>query len=66
MINFFKGSFGNLYIFKKVDKTINDVPLKSLIFQTGQKKWDGGSNLCLINNTLFKKTIKFQFIVNTN
>ena len=29
--------------FKKVDKTINDVPLKSLTFQIGQTKWDGGS-----------------------
>ena len=27
----------------KVNKTINDVPLKSLTFQTGQTKWDGGS-----------------------
>ena len=26
-----------------VDKVINDVPLKSLTFQTGQKQWDGGS-----------------------
>ena len=26
-----------------VDKIINDVPLKCLTFQTGQKKWDGGS-----------------------
>ena len=23
--------------------TINDVPLKSLTFQTGEKKWDAGS-----------------------
>ena len=27
-----------------IDKTINDVPLKKLTFQTGQIKWDGGSN----------------------
>ena len=26
-----------------IDKTINDVPLKKLTFQTGQTKWDGGS-----------------------
>ena len=31
------------YTFLKVDKTINDIPLKNLTFQTGQKKWDGGS-----------------------
>ena len=42
MINFFKDSFGNLYIFKKVDKIINDVPLKSLTFQTGQKSGTEG------------------------
>ena len=28
-----------------MDKIINDVLLKSLTFQTGQKKWDGGSNM---------------------
>ena len=27
-----------------VDKTINDIPLKSLTFQIEQKKWDGRSN----------------------
>ena len=27
-----------------MDKTINDVPLKCLTFQTGQTKWDGGSS----------------------
>ena len=27
-----------------IDKTINDIPLKKLTFQTGQTKWDGGSN----------------------
>ena len=32
------------YTFLKGDKTINDVPLKSLTFQTGQTKWDGGSS----------------------
>ena len=32
------------YTILKVDKTINDVPLKNLTFQTGQTKWDGGSN----------------------
>ena len=26
-----------------MDKTINDVPLKCLTFQTGQTRWDGGS-----------------------
>ena len=35
---------GQSEYFLKVDKIINDVPLKSLTFQTGQKKWDGGSN----------------------
>ena len=28
-----------------IDRTINDVPLKKLTFQTGQTKWDGGSIL---------------------
>ena len=28
-----------------IDKTINDVTLKKLTFQTGQTKWDGGSIL---------------------
>ena len=28
-----------------IDKTINDVPLKKLTFQTGQTKWDGGSTI---------------------
>ena len=32
-----------IYTFLKVEKTINDILLKSLIFQTGQIKWDGGS-----------------------
>ena len=31
----FKGSFGNLYFFFKVDKTINNVSLKNLIFEIG-------------------------------
>ena len=30
--------------------TINDVPLKNLTFQTGQKKWDGGSIYILVCN----------------
>ena len=30
--------------FYKADKTINDVLLKYLTFQTGQTKWDGRSN----------------------
>ena len=30
--------------FYKADKTIDDVPLKSLTFQTGQINWDRGSS----------------------
>ena len=36
------------YTILKVDKTINDVPLKNLTFQTGQTKWDGGSKKYII------------------
>ena len=54
MINLFKGSFGNLYIFKNVDKIINDIPLKSLTFQTEQTKWDGGSIIFRIANAMSK------------
>ena len=38
-----------------VDKTINDVPLKSLTFQKGQKKWDGGSTI-YFTYSLYKKS----------
>ena len=31
------------YTFFKADKTINDVPLESLIFETRQRNWDGES-----------------------
>ena len=34
--------------------TINDVSLKNLTFQTGQKKWDGGSNYLHTKTKLVK------------
>ena len=33
-----------LIYFYKADKTINDISLKCLTFQTGQTNWDRGSN----------------------
>ena len=47
------------YTFLKVDKTINDVPLKNLTFQTGQTKWDGGSTnyLKIMRDQVQKKKI---------
>ena len=52
------------YTILKVDKTINDVPLKNLTFQTRQKKWDGGSVKIRIKNItpsipLFLSSISF-------
>ena len=35
--------------------TINDVSLKNLTFQTGQKKWDGGA-FCL-SSALLKESV---------
>ena len=37
-----------------IDKTINDVSLKKLTFQTGQTKWDGGSTYLLIIKNINK------------
>ena len=39
--------------FYKVDKIINQVPLKCLTFQTGQTKWDGESNFIECSSYLF-------------
>ena len=47
--------------FKKVDKTINDVPLKSLTFQIGQTKWDGGSIILFIFILKMKNTKVLNF-----
>ena len=42
------------YTFLKNRQDINDVPLKSLTFQTGQTKWDGGS--------ITKRTPNYQLV----
>ena len=44
--------------FYKADKTINNVPLKSLVFQTGQTNWDGGSNFFITFYIFHKNCIK--------
>ena len=50
LINLFNASFVNLYIFKKINKIINDIPLKSLTFQIGQTNWNRDSNNKELNN----------------
>ena len=52
MINLFKSNFVNLKHFYKVDKTINNVSLKSLTFQTRQTNWDGGSSIYMHTYTI--------------
>ena len=42
-----------------IDKTINDVSLKKLTFQTGQTKWDGGSIIYIV-----MKPIKIVTVAN--
>ena len=48
------------YTFLKIDKTINDVPLKSLTFQTRQKKWDRGSTI-LISVQVYSSNLWVSF-----
>ena len=46
-----------------MDKTINDVLLKSLTFQTEQTKWDGGSNSQYLASWKCKTGIKRKRLI---
>ena len=46
-----------------MDKTINDVLLKSLTFQTEQTKWDEGSNSQYLASWKCKRGIKRKRLI---